>query len=202
MVPGERSASKKTKFPAKFYRCKYSFWFRPTRNTSRPRRGNNVRPWRRVGSRERDLSLPPWITEFRTRDDKFRKFPRPFLLNDIAIFDRVLAGIRYFIFHVFEAFLFLLFLDGVPYRRIRIIFEIPIHKFTGSVIVFFRTEQNRNESFFSSQRIARWIIFEIFIYCQHHRVKSENIFDKLIKRVSVSSIRNEKLMVLDPRGEK
>lgn len=148
MVPGERSASKKTKFPAKFYRCKYSFWFRPARNTSRPRRGNNVRPWRRVGSRERDLSLPPWITEFRTRDDKFRKFPRPFLLNDIAIFDRVLAGIRYFIFHVFEAFLFLLFLDGVPYRRIRIIFEIPIHKFTGSVIVFFRTEQNRNESFF------------------------------------------------------
>lgn len=202
MVPGERSASKKTKFPAKFYRCKYSFWFRPTRNTSRPQRGNNVRPWRRVGSRERDLSLPPWITEFRTRDDKFRKFPRPFLLNDIAIFDRVLAGIRYFIFHVFEAFLFLLFLEGVPYRRIRIIFEIPIHKFTGSVIVFFRTEQNRNESFFSSQRIARWIIFEIFIYCQHHRIKSENIFDKLIKLVSLSSIRNEKLMVLDPRGDK
>lgn len=109
---------------------------------------------RRV-SRERDLSLPPWITEFRTRDDKFRKFPRPFLLNDIAIFDRVLAGIRYFIFHVFEAFLFLLFLEDVSCRRIRIIFEIPIHKFTGSVIVFFRTEQNRNESFFPSQRIAR-----------------------------------------------
>lgn len=75
-------------------------------------------------SRERPFLLQ-WITEFRTRDDKFREFPRPFLLNDIAIFDRVLGGSNpvfyfYLLFVGFIVrsyvlgghFLFFLFLEG------------------------------------------------------------------------------------------
>lgn len=58
--------------------------------TSAPWKQRSAVEARRV-SRERPFLLQ-WITEFRTRDDKFREFPRPFLLNDIAIFDRVLGG--------------------------------------------------------------------------------------------------------------
>jgi len=96
--------SKKTEFRRKFYRCKYSFWFRPspariTRST--PSIRNN---WPSVDPSPRDDTSQ--ITEFQTRPSNFHIFfprdaveilcarcPRTILQKDTEICARVTSKV-------------------------------------------------------------------------------------------------------------